>query len=252
MLILMKASKGAAKKHLISAETRRKLSEATKKMWQNKAVRQKIILAQRRGEERKCLYCGKVFYVPLNRLKSGRGKFCSRECWARGHKISPETRRKISVANVGKRLSDEAKRKDSEAHKGQVPWNKGKKMPPMSRETREKMRKSRLGEKSALWKGGKMKEYPLLIQIRKSSDYNKWRKAIFERDNYTCQKCGKRGGELEAHHIFNFADFPSLRIEISNGVTLCRKCHKDFHKRYGKNNNTKEQLEEFLKNDKQK
>jgi len=28
---------------------------------------------------------------------------------------------------------------------------------------------------------------------------------------------------------------------------ICKKCHTEFHKKYGRHNNTKEQLEEFLK-----
>ena len=31
-----------------------------------------------------------------------------------------------------------------------------------------------------------------------------------------------------------------------NGITLNDKAHKEFHKKYGNKNNTKEQLEEFL------
>lgn len=52
-----------------------------------------------------------------------------------------------------------------------------------------------------------------------------WRKAIFERDDYTCQHCHIRGTYLEADHIKPFAFFPALRFELSNGRTLCRPCH---------------------------
>lgn len=40
--------------------------------------------------------------------------------------ISEETKRKISEANRGKKRSEEAKKKISEAGKGRTPWNKGK------------------------------------------------------------------------------------------------------------------------------
>ena len=65
---------------------------------------------------------------------------------------------------------------------------------------------------------------------RQSKDYQEWRKAVFERDDYTCQKCSKRGGTINAHHIKSFKDFPDLQTELSNGVTLCDECHRKVHK----------------------
>lgn len=53
-----------------------------------------------------------------------------------------------------------------------------------------------------------------------------WRKRVFERDNYTCVKCGARG-KLNADHIVRFVDDKSLRYEISNGQTLCISCHRE-------------------------
>lgn len=66
--------------------------------------------------------------------------------------------------------------------------------------------------------------------IRRSGEYSSWRTAVFERDDYTCVKCGHRGGELNAHHIKPFAKYPDHRLDIDNGVTLCKECHKLVHK----------------------
>ena len=88
--------------------------------------------------------------------------------------------------------------------------------------------------------------------VRNSSQYVEWRTNVFNRDNYTCQKCGKRGGDLEAHHLYPFAEFPEKRFLVDNGVTLCCECHSpeysnSFHSIYGVHNNTPEQYYEFLK-----
>lgn len=84
-------------------------------------------------------------------------------------------------------------------------------------------------------------------EIRRGLRANKdWRVSVYKRDNYTCQCCGSRGGEINAHHIFNFADNPDVRTSIENGITFCSECHKDFHKRYGVRNTNGTQLNEFL------
>ena len=53
-----------------------------------------------------------------------------------------------------------------------------------------------------------------------------WRKAVFARDDYTCQRCGVKGGRLEAHHIKAYKPHPRLRHVLSNGLTLCKPCHR--------------------------
>jgi len=179
----------------------------------------------------------------------------------KGHVQSLEIRNKISEAHKGKKFSIEHKKKLSIAKIGSIPWNKGIKLPKekkgvnhplygkkQSIEHRSKLSKAQTGKKgkdSSHWKGG----ITLPNQkLRGSLEYKLWRKSVFERDNFICQKTGVSGGALEVHHINNFADFPELRLAIDNGVTLSKKTHKEFHKIYGRKNNTKEQLDEFLNN----
>jgi len=87
--------------------------------------------------------------------------------------------------------------------------------------------KIRCGENHPNWKGGITRQN---TKDRNSSEYNNWRKSVFERDNYTCQVCGKIGGSINAHHIKHFAKYKNLRLEISNGITLCITCHKKAHR----------------------
>lgn len=58
--------------------------------------------------------------------------------------------------------------------------------------------------------------------------YKKWRRAVFSRDKYKCQKCTD-GKPLNAHHIRPWALFPLDRYRITNGVTLCEACHAWVH-----------------------
>lgn len=77
------------------------------------------------------------------------------------------------------------------------------------------------GEKSNFWKGGIT---PINNKIRTSSKYKEWRKKVFERDDYICKECNQ-SGYIEAHHVKSFKDYPELRFDLNNGITLCPKCH---------------------------
>ena len=175
--------------------------------------------------------CGTVFKAYLC---SGRVA-CSRECanrrvseWMKGEKNpskhpkqrarmrnnNPMQQPEIAAVhgvfmtgdnNPSKR--PEVRRKNSEAHIG-------KKNPEQS----ERM----MGENNPNWKGGLG---TITDKIRNSDEYKNWRISVFERDNYTCQDCGKRGCYLEAHHSKAFSLFPGLRLDITNGMTLCKDCH---------------------------
>lgn len=69
---------------------------------------------------------------------------------------------------------------------------------------------------------------------RCSGEYKEWRNMVFERDKYTCQNCGMRGVRLNAHHIKPWSNYPKVRFDIENGITLCEKCHKAYHKKNGR------------------
>lgn len=79
-----------------------------------------------------------------------------------------------------------------------------------------------VGEQNHNWKGGIT---PINRRIRNSHEYAAWRKAVFERDRYTCQECGQVGNELHADHIKPFSMHPESRFDINNGRALCRRCH---------------------------
>ena len=77
------------------------------------------------------------------------------------------------------------------------------------------------------WKGGIA---DASRSIRKSPEYQEWRRQVFERDKYTCQMCGdNKGGNLNAHHIKGFAEYVGLRFDVDNGITYCEVCHCLVH-----------------------
>ena len=84
------------------------------------------------------------------------------------------------------------------------------------------------------------------IKRRKLKENVIWRNNVMKRDKYTCQVCKQYGGKLEAHHLNGYHWDVEHRLDINNGVTLCKKCHKDFHKKYTNYNNTKEQFIEYV------
>lgn len=69
-------------------------------------------------------------------------------------------------------------------------------------------------------------------RLRRNKEYKIWRNLVYERDNYTCQKCLVKGIEINAHHIQNFSNNKELRLNIDNGIVFCRECHYKFHSKY--------------------
>ena len=137
-----------------------------------------------------CLQCCETFSA----WKCLKQRFCSRVCAAKWQMIvknpmqNLQNRRKVKEAKIGlPHLNQRAANH----------WN---------------------------WKGGITQSNRL---FRHSIEYRLWREKVFKRDNYKCQMpdCNHQEWYLEANHIKKFADYPELRLEVSNGVTLCQPCH---------------------------
>jgi len=157
-----------------------------------------------------------------------------------------DVREKISLSKkgkpssmLGKKHTNEAKIKIGKSNFGKIRRS----------ETVEKIRiarKKQIGSKCPGWKGGKTK---LVEKIRSSDEYFEWRKAVFERDKYTCLVCNKHGAHLHAHHIIGVYENLEMVCDINNGFTLCKDCHISFHNIYGRINfpNIKLILDTFKK-----
>lgn len=198
-----------------------------------------MITKYKRHIQNRCKNCGRIKSQTMKHqclskeeiasilLKRCGGVFSSSSPFKKGHKInvgrqySKETIEKIRDGNLGKKRSFETRAKLSKVFLGRI----------TSEETKKKISIALSGANSPSWKGGIT---PEIRRIRGSLQTREWRKAVFTRDDYTCQKCGCRSGNgksvyLHAHHIKPFHCFPEFRFEVSNGQTLCKHCHYKVH-----------------------
>lgn len=171
----------------------------------------------------------------------------------KGHTVPGEIRKKISLSQKGRKLPEEQRRKIIERIKNHHP-RLGK---YHTVESKEKMRNIKIelyknnywlrtkisnsvkklwqnpkyrkkcsGESHPWWKGGITRREETLAHALRVELRN-WTKEVLERDNYTCQECRKKFDKksLQVHHIKPISQYPSLALESSNGVTLCKNCH---------------------------
>jgi len=84
-------------------------------------------------------------------------------------------------------------------------------------------------------------------ESRRLGQRNKeWSLSVMRRDIFTCQICGCNR-RLNAHHLDGYHWAKALRFDISNGVTLCETCHRQYHILFGKKNSTKEKFDLFYR-----
>ena len=203
-----------------------------------------------------CSICGREKKVNNYRKENYKDFYCSDDCKNKGYSLKysgknsarydkltvkceicgvdvTRNRYEIEIANHNY-CSKEC------ANKGWSKYYSGKNNPMYGKE-RPEIR----GENNPSWNPNKTREQRQ--KDRKIRENTMWVRMVFEKYDYTCKCCGKRGGNLVAHHLEGYNWCIEKRFDVDNGVVLCDKCHKLFHKEYGYGNNTKEQFNIFLK-----
>lgn len=158
--------------------------------------------------EKKCIMCPKMIRRPYasNSAWWNRAKFCSSKCKA--------------LSQRGKLHSEYTKKKMSLSRMGRAPTNKGV---PLSYEHRKNVSLALSGEKHWNWKGGITSENHIR---RNRMEYTQWRETVFTRDGFKCKIANADCvHEVHAHHILRFSEYPELRYQVSNGITLCKNHH---------------------------
>lgn len=172
-----------------------------------------------------CQYCNSTFYEKPARVRDGKGKYCSKQCYgdARGRPIEKQ----CLVCSTTFKAFRKDIRKGLGKYCGYICY--------------WATLKGKVGALSPSWQGGLT---PINSRIRGSRNYIEWRKQVFKRDDYICIWCSKRGGEIHADHIVPFSTIiygikKAVGIEklyskaisnkglwnIKNGRTLCVECH---------------------------
>ena len=99
------------------------------------------------------------------------------------------------------------------------------------------------GSKNPNWMGGIERE-----ERDNLPGYREWRTSVWMRDKNTCQLCKHKGKKIIAHHIKVYKHFPKNRIEVENGITLCRSCHMRLHATHKKTIDFTEILRDYMPN----
>lgn len=147
-----------------------------------------------------CAVCGKEFRA-VKDTQTRKAVYCSKECWS---KRNPKKETKcVFCGKVFIEYSGRAKFCNKHCY--------------------YEYQKTLKREKSHFWKGGKTSASKL---AKTSAEYKEWRMKVFVRDGFKCQVCGKTGNNIEAHHIKEQCNYPELRYDVNNGITLCHECHK--------------------------
>jgi hypothetical protein len=194
-----------------------------------------------------CSVCGKEILRSKSEIEKYKNHYCSKECSKIGIKAILKLNNKLKI-NATKVKCNYCNKEIAV-----IPSKlKNREHIYCSLECKNKgWSKYYSGENSPNWNSNITEEERLLE--RNYEKYYNWRKEVFLKDKYTCQCCGyDKGGNLVAHHILNYSEYEELRTELSNGITLCKICHKKFHDLYGYRNNNNDQLNTFIQRENHK
>lgn len=157
--------------------------------------------------DKTCPVCSSKYTVPPNRLRSDRGKFCSKRCYIEDMKLRPGP-------FLGKNHSEESIEKNRIKHLGR-------------KYSLETLKKRSISMKKTLNASKPVNKRENRRRLMGQMEYRLWRTAVYMRDDYTCQICNIKGGNLQADHIKPWSLYPELRYAIDNGRTLCVECHRN-------------------------
>jgi len=158
--------------------------------------------------------------------------------WMKGKKNSEETKRLKSVNHARYWLGKKRAPSSEESRKKMSKASKGHRVSQKTIDAVSKLNKGKFGKTHPKWT--EQKKRPLYKAVRSLFKYREWRTAIFTRDNFTCVLCSKTGVYVEAdHYPVRFVDIlRKNKIEtvdqaleckklwdVGNGRTLCKPCH---------------------------
>lgn len=151
--------------------------------------------------------------------------------WIKGRKLSEEHKAKISAGNLGKKVSRYTIEKMKIAAKNRNPaqWLLGKKKKPHTEEVKKKISENRKGKAVGKMNFRWIEDRTLLKDDHRDRGgqlHREWSRSVKNRDKWSCRIADKNCGEkIVAHHILSWKDYPELRYEVNNGITLCHAHH---------------------------
>lgn len=103
---------------------------------------------------------------------------------------------------------------------------------------------SRTGENSPFYNPNKSELNRDRTEFRQKNGFYQ---RVKEHFNFTCVISGRTSKEepISSHHLYNHADYVDKAHDVNNGVCITRDLHKEFHKLFGRRNNTAEQFSNF-------